>query len=453
MKAPNTSRMEFLLEAPIGSMLFKLAAPNVAATLMTTATIFADVWFVGHLGTDALASLALVFPFLMLMNMMAGGAIGGGVTSALSRALGRNDELAARALAWHGLLIAGSMALIFTVVLGIFARPIYALMGGVGEALDGAVLYSAITFGGSIAVWLLWVLAAIIRGSGDMATPARVLLVSGLAQIGLSGMLTLGWGAVLSFGVAGTAIALVVCQGGAAVYLAVHLLKPNTAVSLYVQRVAWPPIKDIMRVGGLGLINSAGIALTVAVVTGYVGRYGTAALAGYGLGSRLELMLIPIAFGIGAALTLAVGTNFGAGNYARARKIAWTGAGVVFVFMTLAGLIFAIQPHLWLGLFTADPKAYDFGAQYLFIVAPFCGFFGGGQTLYFACQGTGFMTLPVLVGMIRLLVVSMIGAVAIYFTLDINTTFAGVAAGLVVIGTGLALCMKSAVWNPLQSTR
>lgn len=440
--------MRLMLEAPVGGMLAKLSAPNIAATLMSTVSTFADVWYVGQLGTQALASLALAFPFLMLMNMMSAGAIGGGVTSAVSRMLGRGDHRNAQLIAWHSILIALGMAAIFTLALGVFPRPIYALMGGLGAVLDGAVLYSSIAFGGALAVWLLWVLAAMIRGTGDMTTPARAVLISGVAQIGLAGILTLGLGPIPSFGIAGPAIAMIVCQGLAAAYLFAHVMRANSILFVRPGRVHWDPIAQVMRVGGLGLVNSSAIALTVAVVTGFVGRYGTEALAGYGLGSRLELMLIPVAFGIGGAMTVAVGANYGAGNYPRARKIAWAGASAVFLSMSAIGLAVALFPGLWLSLFTADPLAYEFGARYLSIVGPVYGFLGGGQALYFACQGTGHMMLPVLVGVIRLMLVTGVGFLAVYFSWQVSMIFGGVAIGLIVIGVGLALCMRSRAWFP-----
>jgi len=170
----------------------------------------------------------------------------------------------------------------------------------------------------------------------------------------------------------------------------------------------------------------------VVVVTGYVGRYGTEALAGYGLGARLELMLVPIAFGVGAALTAAVGVNVGANQYARARRIAWVGAGVVLVLTGLLGALAAIRPSLWLDLFTSDPRAYEFGVQYLVIVAPFYGIFGLGQSLYFASQGTGRMALPVTVTVLRFITVTALGGLVLAFAWGITWLFVAVAVGLTV---------------------
>ncbi|MDH3664252.1 MAG: MATE family efflux transporter, partial [Alphaproteobacteria bacterium] len=114
-----------------------------------TAVTFADAWYVGQLGTAALASLALAFPFLTLMQMMAGGAIGGGTTSAVARAFGAGDIERVESTAWHAVLIALVISGVYMIVLGLFPRPVFALLGGEGAALDGAVIYARIVFGGA----------------------------------------------------------------------------------------------------------------------------------------------------------------------------------------------------------------------------------------------------------------------------------------------------------------
>lgn len=429
-------------------MLLRLAGPNVAAVTLMTSVVIADALFVGQLGTAPLASLALVFPFQTLMQMMSAGAIGGGTTSAVARALGGGSNVKAEEAAWHALVIAVLGALIYLGTLGFFSRPIFALLGGTGEALDGAVLYAGIAFGGGIATWAFYVLSAVLRGTGDTVTPARAIIAGSVAQIGLSGALTLGWGPFPSIGIAGPATAMVVCHGNAALYLMFYLARGKAGIRLRPQSVRRAPVADIMSVGGVGLINSVTVAVTVVVTTGVVGRYGTEALAGYGLGSRLELTLTPIAFGIGAALTAAVGANIGAAQFARARRIAWTGAGITLLITGLIGLVFALFPSLWLDWFTSDPAAYGYGLLYLGIVAPFYGIFGGGQALYFASQGTGRLIRPVSVGVLRFVVVSGVGAAALTFDWPLEAVFGGVCAGLAITGIGLALCILGPEWRP-----
>ncbi|HJM54368.1 MAG TPA: MATE family efflux transporter [Dehalococcoidia bacterium] len=432
-------RMQLILHGPILRMLARLAAPNVAAVATTTAVTFADVYFIGRLGTTALASLAIVFPFQTLMGMMSNGAIGGGVVSSVARSLGGSDTRKAESAAWHAMVIGTFMSILYVVVLGLFARPVFSLIIGPGEVLDGAVDYAHIVFGGAVIVWLAFMCSAILRGTGEMAIAANAIIAASIFHIPLSGALTLGWGPFPDLGITGPATAMVVSHGLAALYLFAQVLGGKARINLRPHYFSWTPVKDIMKVGGLGLINSSGLILTVIVVTGFVGRFGDDALAGYGLGSRLEITLVPLAFGVGAALTTAVGANFGAGQIARARQIAWTGAGATLVVTSIAGILITFMPGIWLNRFTTDPEVYAIGASYLGIAAPVYGIFGGGQTLYFASQGTGHMVLPVLITYTRFLVVAGFGLAATIFDWSLTTVFVGVATGLTVIGVGQVL--------------
>src|SRR6185295_5591607 len=133
---------------------------------------------------------------------------------------------------------------------------------------------------------------------------------------------------------------------------------------------------EILRVGAPSLVNNVQTNLTVVLLTGLVGPFGTTALAGYGMGARLEYLQIPLVFGFGSALVAMVGTNVGAGRVARAERVAWVGAALAAGVTTVIGLTGAIAPWLWMGLFTKDPAVLAAGATYLRIVGPFYGFFG-----------------------------------------------------------------------------
>ncbi|MBT6682185.1 MAG: MATE family efflux transporter [Chloroflexi bacterium] len=448
MSTALSPRMQLILHGSIPAVLLRLAGPNVAAVAATTALTFADVYFVGRLGTTALASLAIVFPFQTLMGMMSNGAIGGGVVSSVARALGAGDSDRAESAAWHALVIGAFMSILYVIVLGLFARPVFSLIIGPGEALDGAVDYAHVVFVGAPIVWLAFMFSALLRGTGEMAKAANPIIVASIVHIGLSGALTLGWGPFPDLGITGPATAMIVTHGLAAIYLVSQVLRGEAHLRVRPHRFSWTPIKDIMRVGGLGLINSTGLVLTVIVVTGFVGKFGSDALAGYGLGSRLELTLVPLAFGVGAALVTAVGGNVGAGQIGRARRIAWIGAGITLVVTSVIGISVALVPDLWVDRFTADPAVYAIAASYLSIAAPMYGVFGGGQPLYFASQGTGYMVIPVIITYTRFLVVAGFGLVATIFDLSLTTVFVGVAAGLSVVGIGQVLnVLRSPGWS------
>lgn len=432
---------------PIGQTLWRLSLPNVISNVLLTLVTVADAWFVSRLGTTALASLAIVFPFQVLMQMFGNGAIGGGIASALSRAIGAKRQQDADALARHALLIDGVMSLAFAVVLGLFSRHIFIGLGADSAALEGAVDYATVAFGGASAVWLFYAMFAICRGTGNMAAPARALVISSVVQIVLSGCLTLGLGPFPSLGIVGPAVAFILSQGGAGLALLLFARNGRLGIHIRLGWIGWRPVCTIMRVGGLGMINSLTIVFAVVVVTGIVGQYGTAALAGYGLGSRLELMLVPLAFGIGGALTTAVGINIGAGEYRRAREFAWFGAKVSAVIVGPLGLLLALFPDIWTGLFTSDTGALPYATQYLQIVGPLYGAFFVGQTLYFASQGTGRMAIPVSIGALRLLTVSGVGLMASWLQAPLWVVFTGVALGMTVIGAGMTASLLGPGWR------
>jgi putative MATE family efflux protein len=444
------ARIRRLLEAPIGPTLIALSIPNIAVSAATVLVAIADAWFVGRLGVAPLAALALVFPVQMLMGMMSAGAMGGGVASAIARALGAGARDRAEALVLHALLIALGMAAVYTLLFGVFARPVFAWFGGRGETLDGAVAYAAVLFGGAAAVWLANTLAAILRGTGNMTVPAWILIVTSVLEVPLSGALTLGWGGLPSIGVAGPAAAAVITFAIAAAVMLVYVAGGRTGLRLRFRGVALrgPFFYEIMKVGVIACGNALLTISTIIVVTVLVSRYGTSPLAGYGLGSRLELMLIPIAFGVGGAMTAMVGVNRGARQAERARRIAWTGGLAVFAVTTALGVAVALVPSLWIGLFTAEPGAVAFAERYLRIAGPFYGFFGMGMALYFATQGTGDMTWPFVAGTIRILAAAGLGALAsLAWGAGIEWLFASVAAGLVLFGGLIALSLFSRVWR------
>lgn len=446
------SNVELAMQASPGTVLWRLSLPNVLSNLLITLVTIADAWFVGRLGGVALASLALVFPFQSLMQMFGNGAVGGGIASAISRALGAGDAARASVLAWHALLIAGALSLIFMLVFLFFARPIFILMGASGASLEGAVSYASIAFGASTASWLFFSMFAICRGCADMRTPARVLLVSTVSQAILSGCLTLGI-AGTSFagvGVLGPAFAIVLCQGLAGVALLLHARRGYLPIRITPQRFDPSAIKAIMRVGGLGMINSLTIVMSIVVVTGLIGQFGDDALGGYGLGSRLELMLVPIAFGIGGALTTAVGINIGAGQHPRAQHLARFGAGVSLAIIAPVGIVLAIWPGLWLNAFTRDPAVFGYGAAYLHIVGPLFGVFVAGQVLYFASQGTGLMRIPVAIGVLRFLIVSGLGSASLALGFGLTGIFVAVSLGMLTIGVGMWLSTYGPAWRRPQ---
>src|SRR6266446_8964067 len=180
--APRTTgtrfdpRTRLLLEAPIAGTLLRLATPNVLVMVVQASVGLIETYFIGKLGTEALAGVALVFPVVMLMQMMSAGAMGGGISSAIARALGAGRRADANALVLHAVVIALAFGLAFMLAVLGGGRWLYGVMGAKGPSMDAALTYSHWVFAGAVLVWLFDSLAAVIRGTGNMAVPASVTL-------------------------------------------------------------------------------------------------------------------------------------------------------------------------------------------------------------------------------------------------------------------------------------
>ncbi|ASM71392.1 MULTISPECIES: MATE family efflux transporter [Roseobacteraceae] len=445
--AARVARTHRLLNGPIGPTLARLAAPNVLAMFVTSVTSIAEAYFAGRMGVNALAGLALVFPLMMLTQMLAAGAMGGAISAAVARALGGGDTARASGLTLAAWIIGVVAAAGSAVLMALFGRAVFTALGGDAAAVAAALSYAGVFFPGCIALWLCHASLSVIRGTGNMAMPSLLLFVVSLGSIPVSGALALGWGPFPAWGMAGLAAGLIVSNGAAGLVAMAMLLAGRMGLSMdgALSRLRGEMFRDILRVGVIASVNSAQSVLTIVLMVALVGRFGTAALAGYGLGARLEFLMIPVVFGIGAAMTSMVGANIGAGNTARALRVAWTGAIAAAVIVGGIGALVAVFPDLWLRIFldASDTATLEVGRAYFRTVAPFYAFFGLGLALFFASQGAARMMWPVMASLFRMAVAFGVALLLIQVTdLGVRGVFIGVASGMLVYGVVTA----AAVW-------
>lgn len=441
-----------LLTAPVAQTLIKLAAPNLLGMLATTAVSIAETAYVGRLGPEPLAASALVLPFIMLMGMMSAGAMGGGVSSAVSRALGAGDQARAEQLARHGAVIGLGLGLGFTVLLTVLGGALFHLLGGRGETLRLAVAYGGIVFLSAVFIWLSNMFASVLRGSGDMIRPSAAMLGMATLQVILGGALCFGWGPAPRLGIVGVGLgqAMAVMLGAATMFL---MLRSRGA---RVRLILSGPFRreyfdDILKVGAPALLSPIQTVATILVLTAIAARFGVETLAGYGIGSRLEFLLVPIAFSVGVASLPMVGLAIGAGDVARARRVAWTAGGLAAAGLGSLGILLALFPGLWVSIFTSDPGVRDAAALYLRFAGPAFVFFGLSLALYFSAQGAGKIGGPLLAGTLRLVVIAIGGAALIAVSAPSWALFALVAGGMVIMGTVTAAFIWFTPWGPVKT--
>jgi putative MATE family efflux protein len=443
----HSPRTQMLLHSPIVPTLLRMAWPNVLVMLAQASTGLIETWFVARLGTDALAGMALVFPGFMMMQMLSGGAMGGGISSAIARALGGRRHDDANALVLHAILVNGVLGLVFSALVLVFGPSLYRALGGDGGSLDAALRYSNVVFAGTALVWLMNALASVIRGTGNMFVPALAICGSVVLLVPLSPCLIFGLGPFPALGIAGGGVAVVFTTALTACVLAWYILSDRALVRFQLVRLRWPLFRDILRVGAVASVTTLQTTLTVALTTALVGiTAGPDAIAGYGTGGRLEYLLVPLVFGIGAPLVALVGTNIGAGNRERALRIALTGGALAFVLTEAIGITAAVWPTAWLGLFGHDPNMLATGTAYLRAVGPAYGFFGLGLSLYFASQGAGRLFWPLLAGMLRLLIAVGGGWLVLRATGSLGWLFAALSAALLIYGGTMLAAVASGAW-------
>jgi putative MATE family efflux protein len=447
MPPAHSARTLRLLQDPVLPMLLRMAWPNILIMLAQSATGLIETWWISRLGTDALAGMALVFPPVMLMQMISAGAMGGGISSAVARALGAGRRIEADAIVLHAILINLVLGLFFSVVMLAFGRPIYQALGGTGGELEAALAYSDVVFAGTALLWIMNGLASVIRGTGNMLVPALVICVGVALLVPLSPLLIFGYGPVPALGIAGGGAALVLFYLGGALVLGWYILSGRNVVRFAWIRLRWAIFADILRIGAVGSITSLFTNVTIALSTAMVAAHaGVDAVAGFGTGARLEYLLIPLVFGLGAPLVALVGTNIGADQPERAMRVAMIGGGIAFAMTEAVGLAAALWPAAWLSLFTTAPGAIETGSQYLRYVGPTYGFFGLGLALYFASQGAGRLLWPVTAGFVRFAIALGGGWLVLRLSGSLQALFAALGLALVVYGMMLLAAVRLGAW-------
>ncbi|WP_151637828.1 MATE family efflux transporter [Noviherbaspirillum aerium] len=434
-----------LANAALLRNVFALAAPTTLVALLQVAAQLVETWLAARQGTAALAGWAVMLPFALLMQQMSTGAMGGGVVSAIARALGaaRIDE--ASSLVMHALTIALAAGLAFTIGLCLFGATILESVAG-AEAAQAAHGYVLLLFGlGAVPSWLANTFASVLRGGGRHALAARTLTLTWIAFPLLAwvlcepaGMGLGGIGAAFSlvFIAAALSMAIVVLRGGAGF------------MPVFRQRLKADLFRRILSIGATACGLAAIANLTTILVTRQLREYGTAAVAAYGISARLEFLIIPLAFGVGSALTALVGKAAGGNDWPTARRLAWLGGAVTFAATALLGIGVALGSDRFTAFFTQDAQVAAIAAAALGFIGPAFGGLGLGMALYFASMGAGRMKWPVLAALSR--IVLAVGGgwlLANVAGMGMSGHFLGVALGLAAYGLFGAAGVRKAVWS------
>lgn len=426
--------------------MFKLGLPGVIGALIFSMLGMIEAWFVSQYGTETIAAVALVFPLIMLAAMLSAGAVGGAVSGATARALGSGDQPLAESVLVSSIVISVLGGLLMTLLVLTLGPALFALASDSSVVVALAQDYASIVFPGIGIFWLVNMLSSFLRGTGDMVRPAFVALAMVCSYLLAAVWLMPPAHSEPVVAIRSAALSMVLSYSVAVVVAFWFVLRRSQSIRLRWSSYRSSVLVALLKQGSLAGSQSVMTILYTLVATLLFGRFGVEWLAGYGLAVRLELIMVPLIFGLGGSLIAIVGVHVGAGLRHRAIQIAWKGIVANAVIVGVIGLLFAGWPHWWCETFGRNPEMIGHCEQSLQFIGPTYAFFAMGLGCYFASQGLNTLVPPVVGALLRLLIVS---TGLFWVTGDTSPTLllSVVAFAVVSYGGYVALVLRMTSWS------
>jgi putative MATE family efflux protein len=386
--------------APVGRAVIMLAVPMVVEMAMESIFAVADVFWVAHLGADAVATVGLTESMLTMIYTAAMG-LSIGATALVARRTGEHDPEGAARAAGQSILLGLAVALLIAALGAPNASSLLRVMGASEDVIRTGSGFTRVMLGGNATVLLLFLLNAVFRGAGDAATAMRVLMLGNVLNIVLGPCFIFGLGPFPQLGVAGAAVATNIGRGTAVLYQIVSLARGRGRVRVARRhlRLDFATMRSVLRLSGLGtfqiLIGTASYIGLVRILS----VFGSGALAGYTIGIRIIIFALLPAFGISNAAATMVGQNLGAGSPERAERAVWTAARYNMIFLGGVGLVFLFGARLITGLFTSDPAVQPLAAACLRTVSLGFVFYACGMVLTQSFNGAGDTWTPTVINL------------------------------------------------------
>jgi putative MATE family efflux protein len=427
-----------------------LAVPMVLEMVLESLFAVVDVFWVGRLGANAVATVGLTESMLSLVFAVAMG-LSLSTTAMVARRIGEKDP--------EGAAVAGvqaiALGLIVSLAVGlpclVLAPRLLQWMGASPEIVATGSGYTRICLGGSCAVLLLFLNNAIFRGAGDAAIAMRLLWVSNIINLVLDPCLIFGWGPFPRMGVTGAALATFTGRSIGVSYQFYRLLKGTERIHILTRqlRLHLDVLWRLMRVSSTGILQFAIAHTSWIGLVRIVSIFGSAALAGYTIAIRIVIFVILPSWGLSNAAATLVGQNLGAGHPERAEKAVWRTGLYNVVFLGAVGLIFIVFPEPIVRLFTNDPAVVPLGAACLRIIS-----YGNLGYAYFmvmmqAFNGAGDTITPTIVNFFGfwLLEIPLAYGLAIPLHMRSNGVFASIAIAESAMAAASAILFKQGRWK------
>ena len=437
-------------EAPVGRAVLLLAVPMVLEMLMESVFAVADIFFVGRLGADAVATVGITESLMTIVYAVAMG-LSIGATATVSRRIGEKDPDAAARAAVQAIIV-GVLAGVVVGALAIMTAPsLLRLMGASEAVVRTGASFTRVMLGASGSVLLLFLINAIFRGAGDAAIAMRVLWFGNAVNIVLGPCLIFGLGPFPELGVTGAAVGTAIGRSSGVVYQLYRLTRGDSRIVLRREHfgVDARVMRAIMRMSSVGIfqnfIATASWMGLVRILTGF----GSAAVAGNTIGIRIIMFALLPSFGVSNAAATLVGQNLGARRPDRAEAAVWR-AGLYNTFcLVTVGVIFLLFAPQLIGIFSEDPEVIPYGVRCLRIVAAGFLFYGYGMTLTQAFNGAGDTRTPTLIYLVCLWMIEIPLAWVLAYPAGLGPTgvFVAVSAAFSVLAVVSGFLFRLGWWK------
>ena len=359
-----------LLKDNIPKLVRKLAVPAMIGTLFQTLYNVVDTFFAGKISPEALSALSKSFPIYFIIIATSIGVTVAG-TSLIGNSIGEKDNKKTLNYFSH-IIYYGILISIFITFLGLyFSERVFFLMGSTEEVASLGLEYTNIIYSGSFLFILVVSLNSLLHAEGDTKTYRNVLVISFLLNIILNPILIFGFLFIPAFGVKGIGIATIISQLVSFLVILFKVLK-NERVRKITSEYLVPKFlffKNIFFQSMPISVSICGYALAAAIIFTYVGQSGEYAVAGYGVGTRIEqVVLLPI-LGINTAIISIIAQNYGANNLVRIKETYFTAIKYAFIIMITAGTLVFLSASVITSFFSSDPEVIEYGKRYLKISA------------------------------------------------------------------------------------
>ena len=387
-------------EGGISRAITLLAIPMVLEMVMESLFGISDMFWVSHLGKDAVATVALTESMLTLVFVVAMG-LSLSTTAFVARRIGENDPEGAAVSAVQAIAIGSAVSVLWGALGLVFAPDLLRLMGATPAIVQTGQRYTAVLLGGTVTILLLFLTNAVFRGAGDAAIAMRVLWLANIINIVLDPCFIFGLGPFPRLGVAGAAVATTIGRGCGVVYQLSVLLRGRGRVVIRAPqiRIQGQVMWRLMRVSFNGMLQFLlSMGSWVALVR-MIALFGATALAGYAIAIRVVVFVILPSWGMSNAAATLVGQNLGAGKPERAERSVWLAGLYNMVFLGAVAIVFLIFAPLVVRLFTNDPAVLPVAVACLRIVSAGNVCYAYGMVMVQAFNGAGDTFTPMIINL------------------------------------------------------